>query len=686
MQNESQRLSALWHFLAKDTHLSLFVTDADVAQFKTRLGAEGLSFLTVSLPALGKALDRSFQTGSFECPDGWARAKNAAYPAFLHKAWEELFDFEGQPRWFVTDGESLDLPLLGRDDTQGLAVLCIRQLTFAFYKYEQPWTDEQANLVCTAFQTAETELWDDTCKILSTGTSNMFVNGTSLRTYLDRAERLIGRLLEGVDPHQINPKYGTGATADKATPWGRWQEPRLISKLDAVYPYYEWFFSGINGADSHMRNSALDLLVCDDPGARVVLVPKDSRGPRLISAEPREFMYIQQGVLPELVSAVERYENVRRQVSIIDQSRNQYLALLGSQTGSHASLDLQEASDRHSWWLVTRLFPSNWVEALDSCRSEYTVMPNGDEIPLTKFAPMGSACCFPVMAIVLWALSNAARKDWSERRFAALFDQSNNTKALPEGLASLGGPVKVQDVCVFGDDIIVETDHVGVTVALLELVGFRVNKNKSFTKGPFRESCGGDYFVGYNVTPVRVKSVLRGDSIDVVFQTKDIFNRMSLVYGDTCPNVCVKLRELYQEFFGFKPPLLSCNGVDGTNGLILYDYHWMQTEPGETLRKVPQHEGGGYKVIKARRNRKRAEAVVTTVKENSKGEKWVSNHLPPWTGSSEIRVLTEVALTERHDLNWSSVLRSFCVSGGRGGTDIYALRKRVRHKLAWIVE
>jgi hypothetical protein len=59
---------------------------------------------------------------------------------------------------------------------------------------------------------------------------------------------------------------------------------------------------------------------------------------------------------------------------------------------------------------------------------------------------------------------------------------------------------------VNGDDIVVPTDAMdaqGVrhdlssdVVYLLNLIGFVVNDNKSFSKGPFRESCGGDFFEG----------------------------------------------------------------------------------------------------------------------------------------------------------------------------------------------
>lgn len=665
MKNELHRSEAIWLLLSKDTILSPFVTEADEAQFKRRVEAEGIKFLTVSLPALGKALDRSFQTGRFECPEGWLKAKDCAYPAFLKLAWSCLFHPEGTGRWLSATGTFN--PLFVSETSMGFAVRCIRQLTYAFYKYEQPWTKDQANEVIDQFKRTEDELWQCTTE-LHGGAQDALIDGIPLRTYLARAERLIARLLKGVCPKDISPQYGTGATACRSTPWGRWEKPRFIPKLDAVYSVSDWFFSGVNGLDKALTGSRLELHEEVEPLARIVLVPKDSRGPRLISAEPREFMYIQQGLLKALESTIERYPNVRKQVSLIDQERNQWLARFASETGGLATLDLKEASDRVSWWLVTKLFPENWVESFDACRSECTVTPDGEEIPLTKFAPMGSACCFPVEAIVFWALANAARKDWSESRLKGLFDRSERTRDICHlpGLTHLsGGNPTICDVSVFGDDIIVPIDHVDRTVALIEAVGLKVNRHKSYAEGPFRESCGGDYFCGVDVTPVRVKSRLTGDKdINTMLRAKDVLNRISLVYGEYCPTLVIRCRDLFQEFFDLQPPIVSVNHKEGTSGLVLIDYHWLQRREGQTLIKKRET---GWCIAKVKtRNR-------------------VDNRLKNDYCRIEYRVLTEVAVEATRDLNWSSVLRSFHVSGGRGGADKYAFRKRTRPTIAWLV-
>jgi hypothetical protein len=141
--------------------------------------------------------------------------------------------------------------------------------------------------------------------------------------------------------------------------------------------------------------------------------------------------------------------------------------------------------------LVRRVFPDNWFRCLEACRSEETELPNGKVIKLNKFAPMGSSCCFPVEALVFWACAVA-------------------TLRIGRGLK------KYPLVYVYGDDIITDIDTVELVMSGLEKVGLKVNRDKSYFKGPFRESCGGDYHNGVDVTPVRVRKYLEESSTSIV--------------------------------------------------------------------------------------------------------------------------------------------------------------------------
>jgi hypothetical protein len=95
---------------------------------------------------------------------------------------------------------------------------------------------------------------------------------------------------------------------------------------------------------------------------------------------------------------------------------------------------------------------------------------------------MGSACCFPVEALTFWALATAAIK-------------------IEHGISN---PV----VYVYGDDIIVDSKYAATVIRALESQNLLVNRSKSYIDGPFRESCGGDFYKGIEVTPIRLRKLI----------------------------------------------------------------------------------------------------------------------------------------------------------------------------------
>jgi hypothetical protein len=72
-----------------------------------------------------------------------------------------------------------------------------------------------------------------------------------------------------------------------------------------------------------------------------------------------------------------------------------------------------------------------------------------------------------------------------------------------------------EDVYVYGDDLVVPADEAPSVIEDLELFGLKVNSAKSFWTGKFRESCGGDYYDGRDVTPVYCRRPLPCHRTDV---------------------------------------------------------------------------------------------------------------------------------------------------------------------------
>jgi hypothetical protein len=65
---------------------------------------------------------------------------------------------------------------------------------------------------------------------------------------------------------------------------------------------------------------------------------------------------------------------------------------------------------------------------------------------------------------------------------------------------------------------------------MLELAGLCVNKQKSFVKGFFRESCGKEYYRGVDITPCRLRA-LPDDSYDARMKVIAFHNNCYEKYG-----------------------------------------------------------------------------------------------------------------------------------------------------------
>jgi hypothetical protein len=210
-------------------------------------------------------------------------------------------------------------------------------------------------------------------------------------------------------------------------------------------------------------------------GNEVVFVPKTAKTHRVIAKEPHVNSYLQAGFGRE----IRRLLKAVAGVDLDDQTRNQRLAQHGSLTGELATIDLQGASDTISSELVRLLLPERWYKLLDMVRSKQGLL-DGAWIHYSKFSSMGNGSTFELESLIFWALCRAT------------------LDLLGRGLT----------LSVYGDDLIVPSRHYDQVVKVLNFAGFTVNESKSFSSGPFRESCGQDYYLGYNVRPFFQKEEL----------------------------------------------------------------------------------------------------------------------------------------------------------------------------------
>lgn len=220
-------------------------------------------------------------------------------------------------------------------------------------------------------------------------------------------------------------------------------------------------------------------------GNKLSYVPKTALISRTICTEPLLNMLVQKGI----GACFEEMLDKRFGINLSTQpSKNQSLAKKGSLDGSFGTIDLSSASDSISMALLERICPRYILSWLREARSPTTTLPNGEEVQLHMVSSMGNAFTFPLQTILF---SSAVIGVYRALGLELVYPRNDS-------LGSFG---------VFGDDIIVRREAYDLAVSVLQHWGFRVNIDKSYNDGPFRESCGGDFFAGHNVRGVYCQSL-----------------------------------------------------------------------------------------------------------------------------------------------------------------------------------
>lgn len=263
----------------------------------------------------------------------------------------------------------------------------------------------------------------------------------------------------------------------------------------------------------------------------VTFVPKTAKTDRAIAVEPLLNGFVQKGIDTEMRLLLKRIR-----IDLSDQTRNQEMARQGSLSDSADSfitIDLSSASDSISTELCRNLLPEAWFDLLNHTRSQSFKL--GEEIkPYSKFCSMGNGFCFPLETLLFTAACHAA-----------------------------GAGTPGTDFSVYGDDIIVRKKYAGTVLAILKEMGFSPNSKKTLVEGPFRESCGGDFYNGVNVRPYTLKERL--ENIPALFKFLNLTRRSPLTenFFAGVRNIVMKripLRYLFVRPFVGTPD----TGVDST--------------------------------------------------------------------------------------------------------------------------
>jgi hypothetical protein len=310
------------------------------------------------------------------------------------------------------------------------------------------------------------------------------------------------------------------------------------------------------------------------PGNVMFTVPKKTDIDRCACKEPDLNMFIQKGIGNHFRDCLRRVN-----INLNDQSINQSLARSGSLTGKLATFDLSSASDSVTTGLVSLLLPECWQTLLDSVRSPVTII-DGEEHQNQMYSSMGNGFTFELESLLFYALT----------RTICFFTGTSGV------------------VSVYGDDIICPTGISNVLPFVFWHFGFTVNSEKSFVAGPFRESCGGHYWNGLDITPFYVKRPIT-HLIDVI----DVANKVRK-WADCKDGSSILDPEVSDLWFWLKSfvPSRFWGGVDMNSKYQLVSQDLSSHRLVETTKRKDNGDGGYYHWLNATWDRAELRDGVST--------------------------------------------------------------------------
>jgi hypothetical protein len=276
----------------------------------------------------------------------------------------------------------------------------------------------------------------------------------------------------------FGPGLNVGLSNNKSSIVDKLKErPTITSELNDALKVFEVRYPAWDGINLEIIPSG-DVCLLNKydivPGSRLSFVPKTAKTDRPICVEPLMNSFIQKGI-----GNVIRQRLRKSRCNLNDQTFNQKLAGIGSRDNSLATVDLSSASDTIAYSVVMNMLPYSWFLLLDVARSPMFTYER-KVYPLEKFSSMGNAYTFELETLIFISVARSVC----------------NYLKLP-----------TNQVNAYGDDIIIPAAGYDLLSRTLTSLGFEVNRAKSFSQGPFRESCGADFFLGSQVRPLFLKGL-----------------------------------------------------------------------------------------------------------------------------------------------------------------------------------
>lgn len=339
------------------------------------------------------------------------------------------------------------------------------------------------------FIEAEASCMETNDRLMSDSTRLPSKQPTAVDSVFYRAQRKVSHLLGDVPNHsELQFRFGPGAT------FGVRRETSVFNKVTSVP---ECTFAMRPILDSLVRECPSWLGKDQDfifrEGSELAFVPKNAKTHRPICIEPTLNGFYQKGI-----GSYMRHRLNRFGVNLNDQGVNQKLASVAHEQDL-CTIDFASASDTVSYMLVLNLLPFPWFEALDVARCAFFRF-EGQWWPFHKFTSMGNAYTFELETLIFYSLACATCE-----YLGIKYETGVN-------------------LSVYGDDVIIPRAAYDLFSEVCSHYGFSINSEKSFTSGPFYESCGKDYFLGHLVRPFLLKKDIR--KIEDAYYVTNCINEM----------------------------------------------------------------------------------------------------------------------------------------------------------------
>ena len=282
---------------------------------------------------------------------------------------------------------------------------------------------------------------------------------------------------------RFGKKASVGIPHRKACEAERWECP-ISGSVDHISWFKDVVLSEDVGALNYVCSQAerKDAPFSEVDTLALSFVPKTFKSLRSIMPNTTIGAFYSDG-LGKVIA--KRLKAAGYDIAVLQRIHGEY-ARLGSITGKLVTADQSLASDNITLALVKAIVPSSWFEALNLGRIDQVKLPSGRVVKTPTFCTMGIGFTFPLQTLIFLCLLKAVNDAYSCGRSV---------------------------VSVYGDDLVYGVELHPFVTRVFGHLSLKINEDKTFASGSFRESCGADYFAGVDVRPFQPRNE-RGSFMD----------------------------------------------------------------------------------------------------------------------------------------------------------------------------